>query len=75
MKQSLSNFSNYMAIDFSSIFNKIIDWVILIKEGSALCSSYLHYSMQGTVNYYNFNQSNVFKKMLDDSKAFDRVNY
>ena len=28
-----------------------------------------------TVNYYNFNQSNVFVLMLDASKAFDKVNY
>ena len=33
------------------------------------------YSMLETVNYYNFNQSNVFVLMLDASKAFDRVNY
>ena len=31
--------------------------------------------MLETVNYYNFNKSNVFVLMLDDSKAFDRVNY
>ena len=33
------------------------------------------YSMLETVNYYNFNKSNVFVLMLDASKAFDRVNY
>ena len=33
------------------------------------------YSMIETVNYYNFNKSNVFVLMLDASKAFDRVNY
>ena len=62
--------------------------VILIKEESALCSSHLQfgfqkgmsttqctYSMLETVNYYNFNKSNVFVLMLDASKAFDRVNY
>ena len=31
--------------------------------------------MLETVNYYNFNKSNVFVLMLDASKAFDRVNY
>ena len=30
-KQSLCNSSNYRAIALSSIFGKIIDWVILIK--------------------------------------------
>ena len=72
----------------SSIFGKILDWVILIKEESALCSSHLQfgfkkgmsttqctYSMLETVNYYNLNKSNVFVLMLDASKAFDRVNY
>ena len=33
------------------------------------------YSMLETVNYYNVNKSNVFVRMLDASKAFDRVNY
>ena len=33
------------------------------------------YSMLETVNYYNFNKSNVFLLMQDASKAFDRVNY
>ena len=87
-KQSLCNSSNYRAIALSSIFGKILDWVILIKEESALCSSHLQfgfkkgmsttqctYSMLETVNYSNFNKSNVFVLMLDASKAFDRVNY
>ena len=77
--------SNYRAIALSSIFGKILDWVILIKEESALCFSNLQfgfkkgmsttqctYSMLETVNYYNFNKSNIF--MLDTSKAFDMVN-
>ena len=38
-KQSLCNSSNYRAIALSSIVGKILDWVILIKEESALCSS------------------------------------
>ena len=87
-KQSLCNSSNYRAFALSSIFVKILDWVIFIKEESALCSSHLQfgfkkgmstpqctYSMLETVNYYNFNKSNVFVLMLDASKAFDRVNY
>ena len=40
-KQSLCNSSNYRAIALSSIFGKILDWVILIKEESALCI--MHY--------------------------------
>ena len=77
-----------MAITLSSILNKILDWVILIKEKSALCSSHLQcgfkkrmsttqctYSMLYPVNCHTFNTSNVFVLMLDASKAFDRVNY
>ena len=30
---------------------------------------------QRSVNYYNFNNSNVFVLVLDASKAFDKVNY
>ena len=72
-KQSLCNSSNYMAIVICSILGQIFDWVILIKEESALCSSDLQfglkkgmsttqctYSMLETVNYHNFNKSNVF---------------
>ena len=88
MKQSLCNSSNYRAIALSSIFGKILDWVILIQEESALYSSHLQfgfkkgmsttqctYTMLEMVNYFNFNKSNVFVSMLDASKAFDRVNY
>ena len=87
-KQTLCNSTNYRAIALSNILSKILDWVVLIKEESALCSSHLQfgfkkgmsttqctYSILETVNYYNFNKSNVFVLMLDASKAFDRVNY
>ena len=33
------------------------------------------YNILKTINYYNFNKSNVFVLMLDASNAFDRVNY
>ena len=45
-KQSLCNSSNYRAIALSSIFGKILDWVILIKEESALCSSHLQFGFK-----------------------------
>ena len=44
---------------------------LVSKKG---CPQRTH-SMLETVNYYNFNKSNVFVLMLDASKAFDRVNY
>ena len=40
-KKSLCNSGNYRAIALSSIFSKILDWVILIKEEMTLCSSNL----------------------------------
>ena len=45
-KQSLCNSSNYRAIALSSILSKILDWVILIEEGSALCSSHLQFGFK-----------------------------
>ena len=41
------------------------------RMSTAQCS----YSMLETVNYYNFNKSNVFVLILDGSKAFYRINY
>ena len=87
-KKSLCNFGNYRAIALSSIFRKILDWVILIKEEMTLCSSNLQFgfnngtsttqctfSMLETIDHYNFMKSNAFVLMLDASKTFDRVNY
>ena len=37
-KKSLRNSGNYRAIALSSIFSKILDWVILIKEDMKLSS-------------------------------------
>ena len=87
-KKSLCNSGNYRAIALSSIFSKILDCVILIKEEMTLCSSNLQfgfkkgtsttqctYSMLETIDHYNFMKSNAFVLMLDASKAFDRVNY
>ena len=42
-KHSLCNSSNYRAIALSSILSKILDWVILIKEESALFSSHFQF--------------------------------
>ena len=87
-KKSLCTSSNYRAIALSSIFGKILDWIILIKEQSSLFSSELQFgfkkglsttqctnSMLVIIDYYNYNKSSVYVLMLDASKAFDRVNY
>ncbi len=87
-RKLLCNSSNYRAIALSSIFSKILDWIILIKEQHSLCSSPLQFgfkkglsttqcthSLLETIDYYNYNRSNVYVLMLDASKAFDRVKY
>ena len=87
-KKSLCSASNYRAIALSSIFSKILDWIILLKEEHSLCSSELQFgfkkglsttqctfSMLEIIDYYNFNKSDVGVLLLDASKAFDRVNY
>ena len=64
-KKSLCSASNYRAIALSSIFNKILDWIILLKEEHSLCSSELQFglkkglsttqctfSMLETIDYY-----------------------
>ena len=42
-KKSLCSASNYRAIALSSIFSKILDWIILLKEEHSLCSSELQF--------------------------------
>ncbi len=79
---------NFRAIALSSIFGKVLDWIILIKEQKSLCTSNLHfgfregvstthctYVVNETISYYNFHKSNVHALMIDASKAFDRVKY
>ena len=79
---------NFRAITLSSVFGKVLDWVILIKESSSLQSSELQFgfksgvstthctmALQETVSYYNAKKSNAYVLMLDASKAFDRVEY
>ncbi len=80
----LCNSDNYRAIALSSIIGKILDWVILIKECHLPKSSNLQFCfknnlsktqctfcMMETVNYHNFNRSNVYVLLLDATKAFD----
>ena len=68
--------------------NRILDWVILLKEHKSLSSSPLQFGFKKglsntqcthcllqIVDYYNYNKSDVFVLMLDASKAFDRVRY
>ena len=45
-KKSLCTSGNYRAIALSSIFSKILDWVILIKEEMTLCPSNLQFGFK-----------------------------
>jgi hypothetical protein len=87
-RQVVCQSDKFRAITLSSIFSKVLDWVILIMEHKTLCSSELQFgfksgvstthctmALQETVNYYNFNKTNAYIIMLDASKAFDRVEY
>ena len=60
-KKSLCSSSNYRAITLSSIFSKILDWIILIKEENSLCSSELEF---GFKNYLQRNAPLVCWKLL-----------
>jgi len=79
---------NYRAITLSSVFGKVFDWVLLLKEHNALNSCDLQFGFKQYVStthctfatteiisYYNSNRSNVYAVLLDATKAFDRVNY
>ncbi len=85
---NLSSSDNFRAITLSSIFCKLLDVIILTKEEAHLCTSILQFGFkqgssnslctargQETISYYVHNGSNVYGLMLDDSKAFDHVNY
>ena len=45
-KKSLCESGNYRAIALSSIFTKLLHWVILIKEAMTLCSSNLQFGFK-----------------------------
>ncbi len=87
-KQLLCVSTNFRAITLGSIFNKLFDWIILIKEEHALITSELQfgfkpktstthctYVLLETVQYYNARGSNVHTLLLNATKAFDRVDY
>ena len=87
-RQSLCNSDNYRSIALSSIFSKVLDWIILLKEGKTLNSSsrqfgfkvdssttHCTFLLNETISYYNLNHTSVYTVMLDATKAFDRVNY
>ena len=67
---------------------KLVDRIIIAKEGAALISSDLQfaykkgfstsqctYNLVETISYYNYRKSYVYVVLLDASKAFDRVDF
>ncbi len=79
---------NYRAITLSNVVGKVLDWVILLKEQTALNSSDLQFgfkpnvsttqctfALNETISYYNSRKTNVYVALLDSTKAFDHVNY
>ncbi len=87
-RQFVCKSDNFRAIALSSIFGKMLDWIILNKEQKSLCTSNLQfdfkegfsttqctYVVNETISYYNFHKTKVNVLMLDASKAFDGVKY
>ena len=75
---------NYRSVAISSILLKLIDWVIILLEGSSLGLNELQFAYQAgcstvmctwaaleTVDYFLKNGSEVFSCATDMSKAFD----
>ena len=71
-RTSLCDSSNYSAIAFSSMFRKVLDWIILMKEQASLLSLELQfgfkkglstiqctYSLLENIDHYNYNNSSV----------------
>ena len=58
----ICNSSNYRAIALSSIFSKILDWIILVKEKHSLCSSKLQFGFKK--GYLQSNAPLVYRKLL-----------
>ena len=79
---------NYRAITLSSLLGKLLDLIIIFKEGEKLETDNLQFGykkglsttmctsiLRETVSYYNNRGTSVYGLMLDATKAFDRVNY
>ena len=79
---------NYRAITLSSLLGKLLDIIIIFKEGEKLETDNLQFGykqgvsttmctsiLRETVSYYTTKGTSVYGLMLDATKAFDRVNY
>ena len=79
---------SYQGISLSSIYGTIFNLIILSRYCVQICTSDLQFGfkpkrsaniytmlLKEAVVYYINNDSSVLCEMLDDTKAFDRVNY
>ena len=79
---------NYRSITLSSIVSKIFDIIVLSRDEKLLMTSELQFGFKQassttqctfnlieTIQYYNFQHSDVHVLLLDATKAFDRVEY
>ncbi len=77
---NLSSSDHFRAITLTSIFGKLLDFIILIKEENSLCTSDLQFSfktgsstrlctsmVQETMSSYVHNGTNVYGLLLDAS--------
>ena len=88
-KLSSPNFSkNYRSVALSSLTLKLLDWIILVLHGDSLAVHELQFAYQmessttmctwgaiETVGYFVRNGSEVFTCLMDNTKAFDKVQY
>ena len=84
----MNNSKNYRAITISSLLGKLLDIIILKREGNNLLTNDLQFSYKAgasttmcstmvreTISYFNHRGANVYGLVLDATKAFDRINY
>ena len=88
VKKSLADSNNYRSIAISSVLGKLLDNIVIAKNGHILSGSNLQFGfranhsttqctfvLQEIINFYANRGSSVYVTLLDASRAFDRVNY
>ena len=85
---NLSSSENYRAIAISSLFLKILDWVMILLHGDKLQASDLQFGFSvdnsttmctwiatEVIGYYIRNNKSVYSCLLNLKKAFDQVEF
>ena len=83
-----SDSNNYRSIAISSVITKTFDWVIILLYEDSLHLDTLQFSYQPncsttmctwivieTIGYFSWNNSKVFIRTMDITKAFDKVKH